>query len=76
MSRLSFLGSRGFHLTMTLVWAAMAIPTALWWANSILWVGLMSVYACMTSHWSSYQGARAEYRADNGTERPEGESSA
>lgn len=50
---------------MTIAWALMAVPTALWWKNSILWVGLMSVYACMTTHWSSFQGARAERAAGN-----------
>lgn len=69
MSRLRFLHSRRFHLCMTLLWLLMAIPTALWWKDSILWVGEMSVYACMTTHWSSYQGARAEHQAGDG--RPE-----
>jgi hypothetical protein len=64
--RLEFLRSRGFHLCMTIVWALMAIPTALWWNNSVLWVGEMSVYACMTTHWGSYQGARAEHTAGSG----------
>lgn len=63
--RLEFLRSKKFHLVMTIIWALMAIPTALWWNNSVLWVGEMSVYACMTTHWGSYQGARAE-DASNG----------
>lgn len=66
MGRLSFLHSRGFHLCMTIFWLLMAVPTALWWKNSILWVGEMSVYACMTTHWSGYQGARAEHTAGSG----------
>jgi hypothetical protein len=61
--RLSFLHSRGFHLCMTVFWLTMIIPTVIWWKNSVLWVALMSVYACMTTHWSSYQGARAEHQA-------------
>lgn len=76
MGRLEFLRSRGFHLTMTIFWLAMTVPTALWWKNSILWVGLMSVYACMTTHWSSYQGARAEHTAGSGDgECPDSEES-
>lgn len=42
------------------VWALLAVPTALWWKESILWVALMSLYANIGAHWSAYQGARAE----------------
>lgn len=38
----------------------MLIPTVLWWKNSILYVGLISVYALIVSHLAAYAGARAE----------------
>lgn len=51
---------RRLHLTLAAFWAAMAIPTILWWKNSILFVGLISVYALVVSHLAAYAGARAE----------------
>lgn len=48
------------HLTLTLVWAVLAVPTVVWWSESILWVALISVYANVAAHWSAYQGSRAE----------------
>lgn len=52
-------GSR-FHLYATLLWAGLAVPTLLWWRESIFWVALMSLYANVVGHWSAYQAARAE----------------
>jgi hypothetical protein len=51
------------HLFMTVIWALMAIPTVLWWKESILWVAFMSLYANVVGHWSAYQGSRAEKEA-------------
>jgi hypothetical protein len=51
---------RKFHLCMMLAWATLALPTVLWWRDSILWVAFMSLYANFIGHWSAYQGARAE----------------
>lgn len=61
--RFGFLARPAFHLAMVLVWTALLIPTLVWWKDSILWIGLMSDYALIVSHWSAYQGARAEHRA-------------
>jgi hypothetical protein len=49
-----------FHKWATIGWALLAIPTILWWRQSILWVALMSLYANFVSHWAAYQAARAE----------------
>jgi hypothetical protein len=49
-----------FHLFMMAVWASLAIPTLIWWKESILWVAFMSLYANIASHWGAYQGSRAE----------------
>lgn len=51
---------RKLHLTLTIVWGLLIIPTVVWWSESILWIGLISVYANFASHWSAYQGTRAE----------------
>lgn len=51
---------RQFHASMTVVWLLLVVPTILLWRESILWVALMSVYACVIGHWSAYQAARAE----------------
>lgn len=45
-------------------WAVALIPTLLWWRDSILWVSFMSLYAIIVSHWSAYQGSRAEDMAN------------
>lgn len=33
------------HLIMAIMWLCLAIPTIIWWKNSILWVLIMSLYA-------------------------------
>lgn len=56
---------RRFHLIMIAVWVLLAVPTALWWKESILWVACMSLYANIGAHWSAYQGSRAEKEVKN-----------
>ena len=51
-----------FHLMMMNVWAVLAIPTLLWWKESILWVAMMSLYANFVGHFASWDGARAELK--------------
>lgn len=48
------------HMVMTWVWVALAIPTLLWWRDSILWVLIMSLWANASTHWGAWQAARAE----------------
>lgn len=48
------------HLISTWVWVALLVPTVLWWKDSILFIGVASVYANVVSHWTAYQAARAE----------------
>ena len=52
------------HLTATITWGALVIPTILYWSQSILWVALMSVWANFVGHWSAYQAARSEAKQD------------
>jgi hypothetical protein len=42
------------QLALATTWALLAIPTALFWSNSVLWVGLMSVYACAGLHLGAF----------------------
>lgn len=51
---------RRFHAVMTVVWLLLAIPSLLWWKESILWVIVLSVWANVASHFGAWQGARAE----------------
>jgi hypothetical protein len=53
---------RWLHLVMIIIWVLLAIPTALWWSNSVLWVGEMSVYACAGIHVSAFFSSRADKR--------------
>lgn len=48
------------HRCMALFWLALAIPTLLWWRESILWVSFMSLYANVASHWGAAQAAEAD----------------
>jgi hypothetical protein len=48
------------HKWATIAWAALAVPTLLWWRDSVAWVALMSLYANVASHWAAYQASRLE----------------
>jgi hypothetical protein len=48
------------HTTLTIVWAVLAIPTLLWWRNSVAWVALMSLWANIASHWAAREAAKAK----------------
>jgi hypothetical protein len=52
------------HLVMMVVWAAAAVPTVLWWNQSILWVAFMSLYANFVGHFGGWDAARAEVSAE------------
>jgi hypothetical protein len=51
---------RRFHAGAAIFWALMAVPTILWFRDSILWVAFMSLYANFAAEMAAYQGARAE----------------
>lgn len=53
-----------FHGYATLVWVLLMIPSLLLWKESLLWVIIMSVWAAMMGHWSSWQASRAERRIE------------
>ncbi len=51
---------RRAHLTLAVAWSFMAVPTVLLWADSVLYIGLISVYAIVIAHLAAYDAARAE----------------
>jgi hypothetical protein len=60
---------RWFHAAATVAWVLLAVPTMLWWRNSVPWIGFMSVYAIVVSHAGAWQASRAE-RAAQSTPEP------
>ena len=55
---------RNLHLTLTVVWFVAVLPTVIWWNDSIVWVALKSCWANAASHFSAWQGTRAEEKSD------------
>ncbi|HED5660599.1 TPA: hypothetical protein R5E61_000562 [Enterobacter cloacae] len=51
------------HLTA----AILAIPSVIWWKNSVLWVIIISIYANIVGHLSGYSAARADQAAESET---------
>jgi hypothetical protein len=51
---------RWLHLSFTVLWFLLVIPTVIWLHNSVLWVGLISCYANAVGHFSAWQATRAE----------------
>jgi hypothetical protein len=56
---------RHIHATLTFVWFLLVIPTVIFWADSVLWVALISCYANAAAHFAAWQGTRAE-ESNNG----------
>lgn len=52
------------HLGMAGVWALLCVPTILWWADSILWVLIISLYANFVGHLGAAKAAQAEESAE------------
>ena len=44
------------HLVAAVMWVILAIPSLIWWKNSVLWVILISIYANIVGHLSGYSG--------------------
>jgi hypothetical protein len=47
---------------LTVAWALLAVPSMLWWKDSIPYLVGLSVYAVVTGHLASWQSARTEVR--------------
>ncbi|HBQ1077899.1 hypothetical protein GHT37_01555 [Klebsiella pneumoniae] len=52
------------HLVAAVMWVGLAIPSLIWWKDSVLWVILISIYANIVGHLSGYSAARAEQAAE------------
>lgn len=53
-----------FHAAATVVWMLLLIPALLLWKDSVPFLVLISVWANIAAHWSSFQAARADKRVD------------
>lgn len=65
---------RRFHGIATCFWLVMAIPSMLFWKNSVAYLVMLSVYAVVTGHWSSWQAARVEVKQDEEIDNAQGAS--
>ncbi|MDE4746427.1 hypothetical protein [Klebsiella pneumoniae] len=52
------------HLVAAVMWEGLAIPSLIWWKDSVLWVILISIYANIVGHLSGYSAARADQAAE------------
>ncbi|WP_225371663.1 hypothetical protein [Klebsiella pneumoniae] len=52
------------HLVAAVMWVGLAIPSLIWWKDSVLWVILISIYANIVAHLSGYSAARADQAAE------------
>ena len=52
------------HLTASVAWIILAIPSVIWWKSSVLWVIIISIYANVVGHLSGYTAARADEAAE------------
>ncbi|HII0436904.1 TPA: hypothetical protein ACYX9L_000280 [Klebsiella pneumoniae] len=52
------------HLVAAVMWVVLAIPSLIWWKDSVLWVILISIYANIVGHLSGYSAARADQAAE------------
>jgi hypothetical protein len=47
-------------LGCTIVWLLLAIPSILWWSQSIAWLVFMSVWANIAASAAAWQAAKAD----------------
>ncbi|HBQ0137153.1 TPA: hypothetical protein ME981_001959 [Klebsiella pneumoniae] len=52
------------HLVAAVMWVGLAIPSLIWWKDSVLWVILISIYANIVGHLTGYSAARADQAAE------------
>lgn len=46
------------------LWIALAIPTLVWWKESVLWVALMSLYANSITAFGAHEARRARKNSE------------
>lgn len=47
------------------VWMVLAVPTVLWWKESILWVAIMSLYANTKVAFGAWKSQKAKDAAED-----------
>lgn len=47
------------HLLIGWLWIALAVPTLIWWHDSILWVAFMSLYANTEASFAAHHAKQA-----------------
>lgn len=53
------------HAWLTVIWALGTIPMlAFGWHESVAFISVLSLYAIVTGHWSSWQATRVEVKQD------------
>lgn len=55
------------HRGLAVIWAILAVPTITVWADAIWWVGLISVYANVVSHWGAAEASEAKEKVVEST---------
>lgn len=55
-----------FNLIFTFVWVVLAVPSLLFWKDSILWVIVISLWANIVGHFSAYLAAHSEAAQEQG----------
>lgn len=53
------------HLGMAVLWLGLLVPTIVWWKDSILYVGLISVYAIILEHLTAYLAGKSDKGAED-----------
>lgn len=48
------------HLVLMFFWIAMLIPTLTVWKDAVWWIGLLSIYANISTEWGAYEAAKAK----------------
>lgn len=50
---------------MSILWALLALPTVLWWRESILWIALLSIYSNFISELGAFQSAKTRENVED-----------
>lgn len=53
------------HLVEAYIWIVLAVPSLLWWKESIFWVILISLYANYKTAISAHEGRKARKAAES-----------
>lgn len=51
---------RNYHLVLALLWIGLAVPSLVWWKDSVMWVIVLSLYANWEASMSAWNAKRAE----------------